>query len=332
MVDRIFVTRKIPEIGLEMLKKEFAVDIWKEQQPPSSEEIIRRAKNCHGLITLLSDPINKELIEQLPRLKMIAQYAVGYDNIDIEAATEEGILVSNTPGVLTETTADLTWALIFASARRIPEADRYVREGEWKVAWGPEMLLGKDIYGATLGIVGLGRIGTAVAKRAKGFSMKVIYSSKSETELTRVVEDELGAEPCELEELLRKSDIVTLHVPLTDETEGMIGNEQIAMMPKGSILINTSRGAVVDQRALIEALERGHLFSAGLDVFQEEPLESDSKLLKLTNVVLAPHIGSASFSTRAKMAEICARNMIQGLSDEIPDNLVNPQVLVQSKQ
>ncbi|MBD3405383.1 MAG: D-glycerate dehydrogenase [Candidatus Lokiarchaeota archaeon] len=327
MTERVFVTRKIPEKGLKLLKDEVELHIWKEEFPPTKEEIIRQAKDSSGLITLLSDSIDAEVIDKLSDLKIISQYAVGYDNIDIEKATEKKIMVTNTPGVLTETTADLTWALIFAASRRIVEADRYVRNKRWEVAWSPELLLGKDIYGATLGIIGLGRIGTAVAKRAKGFSMDILYTTRSVSKKTKLVERELNATRCNLDNLLEKSDIVTIHVPLTEETYNMIGSRELSLMPKGSIIVNTSRGPIINQDALITKLSENHLFAAGLDVFQNEPLETDSKLLQLENVVLAPHIGSASIATREKMSTICAQNLIQGLHGETPENLVNPDVL-----
>lgn len=323
----VFVTREIPNAGLERIKKEFVTDVWKPDHPPTKKEIIEKAQECHGLVTLLSDPIDSTVLNELDELSIIAQYAVGYDNIDVKTATSKGIMVTNTPGVLTDATADFTWALIMAAARRVVEADSYVREGEWKVAWGPKMLLGKDIAGATLGIIGLGRIGTAVARRAKGFSMDVLFHTRSETERTETIKQELNAQRVELDMILEESDIISLHVPLTSETKGMIGKREFAMMKEGAILINTSRGEVVDETALFNALKNGHLFAAGIDVFHNEPIQHDNALLQLDNVVLAPHIGSATLATRSKMAEICAENLSKGLKGEKPPNLVNPEVL-----
>lgn len=324
MDNKVFVTRKIPSSGLKRIKEKFPTEVWEAETPPSQSEIIKHAQGCTGLVTLLSDDINVEVIQSIQTLKVIAQYAVGYNNIDIECATKNGVMVTNTPGVLTETTADLTWALILCASRRIVEADQYVRTGKWRVAWGPQLLLGNDVYGATLGIVGMGRIGSAVARRAVGFSMKILYTSQSVTETTKLVEQEVGATRTNLETVLKESDIVTIHVPLNSQTMNMIGKEQFEMMKRGSILINTSRGQVVVEDALIEALESGKLSAAGLDVFDQEPVSIDNKLLELPNVVLAPHIGSASVTTRSRMSEICASNLIAALTGSIPPNLINP--------
>jgi glyoxylate reductase len=323
MSKRVFVTRMIPDEGLNLIREEFDASVWTKDEPPSKAEIIKGAKDCVGLVTLLSDPIDAELMESVPGLKIIAQYAVGYDNIDIKRATERRIVVTNTPGILTETTADLTWALILSTSRRVPESDKYVRNGNWKVAWGPKMLLGRDIYGSTLGIIGLGRIGSAVARRAAGFSMKVLYHSRSKNE---EIETELDARKTSLETLLRESDIVSVHVPLTDDTRSMIGLEELKMMKQTAILVNTSRGPVIDEDALFQALDSRIIAGAGLDVFREEPIPLESSLLQLDNVVLLPHIGSASVDTRAKMAEMCAVNLITALQGTTPPNIVNPEV------
>ncbi|MHA1653816.1 MAG: 2-hydroxyacid dehydrogenase [Candidatus Thorarchaeota archaeon] len=300
--------------------------VWPNEEPPSRKEIIENARECTGLVTLLSDPIDAEVLDALPRLKIVAQYAVGYDNIDVEHATKRGIMVTNTPGVLTETTADLAWGLLMAASRRIVEADRYVRRGKWRVAWGPEMLLGVDVYGATLGIVGMGRIGYAMAKRATGFGMTILYTSRSMTDITMKAERELGAKRVDLDTLLRSSDFVSIHVPLTKETRHLIDRDKLAVMKPTAILINTARGPVIDEEALAEALANGRIRAAGLDVFEKEPLAADSPLLDLDNVVLTPHIGSASIETRSRMAEICARNLVAGLQGQRPPNLVNPEV------
>ena len=327
MTQKVFVTREIPREGLNMIREKFEVIVWPSEYPPSKQEILERAKDCQGLVTLLSDPIDEVVISMLPNLKVIAQYAVGYDNIDVKGATRRGIIVTNTPGVLTEATADLAWSLIMSVSRRIVEADQYVRGGKWSVAWGPQLLLGSDVFGATLGIIGMGRIGQAVAKRAVGFNMSVLYHTRSHRDDLEKIEKTVGAKATSLDTLLNESDIVSLHVPLTSKTHHMIGRKQLDFMKEGSILINTSRGAVVDEGALYDALVSGHLGGAGLDVFEDEPLLEDSPLLGLSNVVLVPHIGSATTKTRATMASMCATNIIAALSGEKPPNIVNPEVL-----
>ncbi|MCF2136388.1 MAG: D-glycerate dehydrogenase [Candidatus Thorarchaeota archaeon] len=323
MLAKVFVTRKIPEEGLNIIKKECDAIVWEKETPPTEQEIIDVSQDCEGIVTLLSDPINAHVIESLPKLRVIAQYAVGYDNIDVEAATKKGILVTNTPGVLTETTADLAWALLMAASRRIVEADKYVRNGQWKVAWGPQLLLGRDIYDATIGIVGMGRIGFAVARRARGFGMKIIYTNRSESTTTKKAEDELGALRVDLDTLLEQSDFVSLHVPLTKHTRHLINRERLRRMKPTAVLINTARGPVVHEEALIEALQKGWIRAAGLDVFTKEPLSQDSPLISLPNVILAPHIGSASVETRSKMSLMCAENLLAGLKGIRPKNLVN---------
>ncbi len=328
----IFITRKIPGKGIRLLEERCDVDVWENETPPSQQQIIERARNADGIITLLSDKIDRSVINALPKLRVIAQYAVGHDNIDLHAATENSIIVTNTPGVLTETTADLTWALIMSVSRRIAEADQYVRKGRWQVAWGPEMLLGVDVYGATLGIIGLGRIGSAVAKRAIGFNMRVLYHNRSESEFREKIEGELNIIRVDLETLLTDSDIVTIHVPLTPDTIGLIGTKELHQMKKGAILVNTSRGSVVDENALLTALKEGHLRGAGLDVFSEEPTPYQNPLLELSNVVVGPHIGSASISTRDKMGKMCADNVIAVFTGERPPNIVNPEVFEYSKK
>lgn len=326
MTQTVFVTRRIPDVGLNAIIAEFQTIIWEQETPPSKSDIIQNAQGCSGIVTLLSDPIDTEVIESLPQLEVISQYAVGYDNIDISAATRRGIIVTNTPGVLTETTADLTWTLIMSACRRIVEADRYVREGEWKVAWGPKMLLGRDIHRSTLGIIGLGRIGKAVARRATGFSMRILYHSRTRNDDTKELERETRAERTNLETLLQESDIVTIHVPLNEDTRDMIASHELAIMKPGAVLVNTSRGSVVDENALYHSLKSGHLGGAGLDVFRQEPVSLQNPLLELPNVVVAPHVGSATIATRDKMAQICAENLIAALGGTIPPYIVNPEV------
>ncbi len=324
MKPRVFVTREIPERGLSKIEENFEVDLWKDEAPPPKEVIIERVKDCDALVSLLTDPIDAEVFEAAPKLRIVAQYAVGYDNIDVKEATKRGIYVTNTPGVLTETTADFAFALLMAAARRVVEADRYVREGKWKVAWHPMMMLGYDVHGRTLGIVGMGRIGAAVARRAKGFGMRILYYDMIRRE---DLEKELGVEYVPLEKLLEESDFVSLHVPLTEETYHMIGEEQLRRMKRTAILVNTSRGKVVDQKALYKALKEGLIAGAGLDVFEQEPIPPDDPLLKLENVVLAPHAASASHETRSRMAEIVAENLIAFKRGEVPPNLVNQDVV-----
>lgn len=324
MKPSLFMTREIPKRGLDIIRENFDVDLWPDEAPPSKEEIIRRIKDKQALVSLLTDPIDEEVINSAPNLRIIAQYAVGFDNIDLKAATKRGIYVTNTPEVLTETTADFAFALMLAVARRVVEADKYVRNGKWKVAWHPLMMLGEDVHGRTLGIVGLGRIGSAVARRAKGFDMKILYYDVIRRE---DLERELGIKYVDLETLLRESDFVTIHTPLTPETYHLIGEKQLRMMKKTAFLINTSRGKVVDQKALYKALKEGWIAGAALDVFEQEPISMDDPLLELENVVLAPHIASATHETRSKMAEIVAENLLAFKRGEVPPTLVNKDVL-----
>jgi glyoxylate reductase len=324
MKPSLFMTREIPKRGLNIIRENFDVDLWPDEAPPSKEEIIRRIKDKQALVSLLTDPIDEEVINSAPNLRIIAQYAVGFDNIDLKAATKRGIYVTNTPEVLTETTADFAFALMLAVARRVVEADKYVRNGKWKVAWHPLMMLGEDVHGRTLGIVGLGRIGSAVARRAKGFDMKILYYDVIRRE---DLEKELGIKYVDLETLLRESDFVTIHTPLTPETYHLIGEKQLRMMKKTAFLINTSRGKVVDQKALYKALKEGWIAGAALDVFEQEPISMDDPILELENVVLAPHIASATHETRSKMAEIVAENLLAFKRGEIPPTLVNKDVL-----
>ncbi|HDM92276.1 MAG TPA: D-glycerate dehydrogenase [Candidatus Korarchaeota archaeon] len=324
MKPKLFMTREIPERGLAKIKEHFEVDLWPEEAPPPKEVIIERVKDADALVSLLTDPIDAEVMDAAPRLRIIAQYAVGFDNIDVSEATKRGIYVTNTPGVLTETVADFAFALMLAVARRVVEADEYVRTGKWEVAWHPLMMLGTDVYGATLGIVGLGRIGRAVARRAKGFNMRILYYDIVRNE---EAEKELGAQFVDLETLLRESDFVSLHTPLTPETYHMIGEKELKMMKPTAFLINTARGKVVDQKALYRALKEGWIAGAALDVFEQEPIPPDDPLLQLKNVVLAPHAASASIETRSRMAEIVAENLIAFKEGKIPPTLVNKDVV-----
>jgi glyoxylate reductase len=279
---------------------------WNKQDRPLTKiEIIRHAKNKAAMITMLSDPIDADVIDNCPGLKVIANYAVGYNNVDLAAAKRKGIVVTNTPGVLTETTADLTWALIMAVSRRVVEGDQLVRSGRWS-GWSPTQLLGNDVSGKVLGIIGMGRIGQAVAQRAVGFNMKVIYSSRHR--IKPKVERTFEASRLSLSELLRRSDFVSLHIPLTSETFRLIGKEQFTEMKKTAYLINTARGAVVHEAALVDALKKGAIAGAGLDVFEAEP-KIHKELIKFANVVLLPHLGSASRETRIRMGEKVIENI-----------------------
>lgn len=329
MSKKVFVTRSLPGKAIERIEGYYDVDVWMEEIPPTKEEIIRRAKGCSGIVTLLSDEIDRTVITSLSHLRIIAQYAVGYNNIDIQTATSKGVIVTNTPGVLTDATADLTWALILACARRIVESDRYVRDARWKVAWGPELMLGVDIHKATLGIIGMGRIGYAVAKRGYGFDMNILFHSRSSTDITRNAEDNLGAQRVDLKTLLKESDIISIHVPLTEATLGLIGAAEISEMKSSAIIVNSSRGPIIKENDLYEALKDRRIHAAGLDVFEIEPIPSLSPLLELDNIVVLPHIGSATISTRTRMAEIAIDNLTMGLEGKLPPNVVNPQVLDQ---
>ena len=319
---KIFVTRKIPESGLDLLRKEgYGLDINPYDRVLTENEIVKGVNGKTGLLCLLTDPIDRDVIYAEPKLKMIASYAVGYDNIDVKAATERGIPVSNTPGVLTEATAEMAWALLFSATRRIVEGDKYTRAGKFK-GWDPMLMHGQDVTNKTLGIIGAGRIGTAVALKSKGFNMKVLYVS---SHANKTLGQELNAKKVDLSRLLKESDYISLHVPLNKSTHHLVGEKELKMMKKTAILINTSRGPVVDEKALTKALKEKWIFSAGLDVYEHEP-KIPKELIKLDNVVLQPHSASATTSSRSKMAIIAAKNMITGLNGGIPPNCVNPEV------
>jgi glyoxylate reductase len=318
---KIFVTRKIPEPGLKLLRKYHEIQINPYDRVLTKKEIIKGLKGKDGLLCLLTDTIDKEIIESEPKLKMIANYAVGYNNIDIKTATKHKIPVSNTPDVLTDTTAEMAWALLFSVARRIVEADKFTRAGKFK-GWAPMLMHGQDVNGKTLGVIGTGRIGTAFALKSKGFDMKVIYY---DTNANKELEEKIGAEKVDLYTLLNKSDFISIHVPLLDSTYHIISEEEFKMMKKTAILINTSRGPIVDEQALAKALQNKWIFGAGLDVYEHEP-DINKKLLKLDNAILQPHSASATTETRTKMAIIAAENMLMGLKGEMPTNCVNPEI------
>lgn len=315
---KVFVTRRIPAEGLEMLREKCQVRVWEGETPPPREVLLEEIKGVHGLLTLLTDPIDREILEAGSHLKVIANYAVGYDNIDVDQARQQGIVVTNTPGVLTETTADLAWGLLLAAARSLVKADQYTRAGHWK-SWGPQLFLGQDVQGQTLGIIGAGRIGQAVARRGLGFDMDILYYSRNPRP---ELEKETGARKVGLDELLQESDFVSLHVPLTPATENLIGARELELMKKNAVLINTARGPVVDQEALNQALLQEKIFAAGLDVFAREPIDASDPLLENPRVVVAPHIGSASFATREKMARMVAEDLLAVLQGKTPKNPV----------
>jgi len=318
---KIFITRKIPEPGLDFLRKYHEIEVNPQDLVLSKQEILKELKGKDGLLCLLTDIIDKEIIESEPNLKMIANYAVGYNNIDIKTATKHKIPVSNTPDVLTDTTAEMAWALLFSVARRVVEADRFTRQGKFK-GWAPMLMHGQDVTGKTLGVIGTGRIGSAFALKSKGFKMNILYYDQVKN---KQIEEELFAKKVELGRLLKESDFISLHIPLLSETHHLIGEKQLKMMKKTAILINTSRGPIVDEQALVKALKNNRIFGAGLDVYEHEP-QINKELLKLDNVILQPHSASATTETRTKMAIIAAENMITGLKGEIPPNCINPEI------
>jgi len=308
----VFVTRRIPEAGLRMVRETCDARLWEGELPPPKQVILQEITDCEGLLCLLSDPIDAEVIAAGERLRVISQYAVGVDNVDLEAATARGIPVGHTPGVLTEATADLTFALLMAAARRIPEGIENVRAGRWRT-WEPLGLLGADVWGATLGVVGLGRIGTAVARRGRGFGMRVLYHDRARKP---DLEAELGLEYAALDDLLAQSDFVSLHIPLTPETHHLIAARELGLMKPISILINTSRGPVVDADSLCEGLRDGTIAAAALDVTDPEPIPPDHPLLALPNCIVLPHIGSATVTARERMAVMAAENLLAGMRGE----------------
>ena len=309
---KVLVTREIPEAGLRLLER-FDVTVLNER-PPERDELIDAVRDANGILSTATEKIDGEVMDAAGEsLKVVANMAVGYDNIDVKAASERGVVVTNTPGVLDETTADVAFMLMLAAARRLGEGERLLRAGKWEW-WGPKQLRGLDVWGKKLGILGMGRIGQAVARRARGFGMEILYHNRSRNQ---DAENELGARYLGLEDLLGESDFVSIHTPLTDETRHLIGAEELERMKPEAVLVNTSRGPVVDEGALADALENGRIFAAGLDVYEEEP-KVHPKLLELENVVLAPHIGSASMETRDRMATLAAENLRAVLLGEQP--------------
>lgn len=318
---RIFATRSLPGPAFERLGAETDLQVWQEAAPPAPEQLREACTAAEGLLCILTDRVDEALYEAAPRLRVVSSCSVGVDHVDMERATKRGIPVGHTPGVLTETTADLAFALLLAAARRVAEADRFVREGRWRaeLGWQPDLLLGRDLYGACLGIVGLGAIGRAVARRAAGFGMRVLGWNRTPRDVS-------GVEAVPLAELLRRADFVSVHVALSSETRGLLGAVELGRMRPGAVLVNTARGGVVDESALEEALRSGRLAAAGLDVFAEEPLPSSSGLLRLPNVVFTPHIGSASIATRERMTALAVENLLAGLRGEPLPRCANPAV------
>ncbi|TMU84522.1 D-glycerate dehydrogenase [Bacillus sp. BHET2] len=315
----IYITRKLPEAVIASLRNDFEVEMWEREDATVPRDILlQKAEKASALLTMLSDKVDRTLLQRSPSLKVIANLAVGYDNIDLEAANEFGVTICNTPDVLTETTADLTFGLLMATARRIVEADRYIKEGKWK-SWSPLLLAGSDIHHKTIGIVGMGSIGEAVARRAKGFNMNVLYHNRSRKHDREL---ELGVQYAGFEELLTQADFVVILAPLNDDTKEMFHEEHFNMMKESSILINAARGPIVNEGALMKALERGDIAGAGLDVFETEPIDPDHPLLQFDQVVATPHIGSSSKDTRHSMMTLCAENIEAVLKGDIPRNRV----------
>jgi len=320
---KVFVTRIIPEAGLRRIQAHCDAEVWPEPLPPPAALLRQKVAGCDGLVSLLTDRIDLTLLDAAPRLKVVSNYAVGFNNIDVPAATERGICVGNTPGVLTDATADMAFCLLIAAARRVVEGHAYSLSGRWQT-WEPLGHLGQDLAGRTLGIVGMGRIGYALAKRCRGgWDMNVLYHDVHRNE---PAEKTLGARPADLDTLLHESDFVSIHTDLNDQTRGLFNTKTFAKMKRTAVLVNTARGPIVDQKALHDALRSGTIFAAGLDVTDPEPPDANDPLLKLPNLIVAPHIASATVGTRNAMAEICANNLIAGLTGQPLPAWVNPEV------
>jgi glyoxylate reductase len=318
---RVFVTRRLPGRALERLAERVELDVWPQHGAPPPEALARRTREAEGLLCLLTDRVDAALLAASPRLRVVSSCSVGLDHVDLAAATARGIPVGHTPGVLAQTTADLAFALLLAAARRVVEADRFVREGRWtwEERWHPAAFLGRDVHGATLGVLGLGAIGRAVAARARGFGMRVLGWTRSGRRVD-------GVEAAELPDLLARSDFVSIHLALAPETHGLLDARALARLPEGAVLVNTARGGIVDETALAEALASGRLAGAALDVFAREPLEPTSPLLRAPNLVLTPHIGSASVATRGRMAELAVENLLAGLAGLPLPHCGNPEL------
>lgn len=319
---KILVTRRIMEPAIELLKKYGEVEVNPHDRPMTREELLKAIADKDAVLTQLVDKVDSEFFDHAPNVKIVANYAVGFDNIDIEEATRRGVYVTNTPDVLTNATAELAWALLFAAARRIVEADKFMRGGHYK-GWGPMLFLGKGVTGKTLGVIGAGRIGQAFARMSKGFNMKILYY---DFERKESFEKEMGAQFVPLDELLKEADFISIHVPLTPQTKHLIGEREFSLMKPSAILINTARGPIVDEKALVKALKEKKIYAAGLDVYEREP-EFEPELAELDNVVMLPHIGSATEESRLDMAMLAANNIVDFIEGRIPRTLVNKEVL-----
>lgn len=322
MKPKVFVSRVIPKEGLDLVRAEFETELWEDELPPPREVLLEKIKDKVGLLSLLTDKIDPALMDANPQLRVVSNYAVGFDNIDIPAATARGLPVGNTPGVLTDTTADMAWTLLMSAARRVVEGADYVRAGKWKT-WGPLLLLGEDVHHATLGIVGFGRIGQGMARRASGFDMRVLYYDVYRRE---DLEKSMGVTYADMDTLLRESDFITIHTDLNEQTRHMFNAAAFDMMKPTAILVNSARGPIIDPDALYKALKEGKIRAAGLDVTEPEPIPVTSPLVSLPNCLIVPHIASASIATRGKMAEMAARNLIAGVKGEKLPTPVNPEV------
>ncbi|MGB9780490.1 glyoxylate reductase [Caldanaerobacter sp.] len=319
---KVFITRAIPEEGLELLRKYCEVEVSPYDRMLTKEELLEKIKDKDAVITQLTDKVDKEFFEAARNVKIVANYAVGFDNIDLEEATKRGVYITNTPDVLTNATAELAWALLFAAARRVVEADKFMRAGKFQ-GWAPMLFLGKGVTGKTLGVIGAGRIGQAFAKMAKGFEMKILYNARTPKP---EFEKETGAKYVDLDTLLKESDFISIHVPLTPETRHLIGERELKLMKNSAILINTGRGPVVDEKALVKALKEKWIYAAGLDVYEREP-EFEKELAELDNVVMLPHIGSATEEARRDMSVLVAQNIIDVIEGRVPRTLVNKDIL-----
>jgi glyoxylate reductase len=322
MKPKVFVTRIIPDQGLKLVLEHCDAEVWQDELPPPRAVLLEKVRDLDGLLCLLTEKVDAELLDQAPKLKVVSNMAVGFDNIVVPECTKRGIPVGNTPGVLTDTTADFAFTLLMAAARRVVEGHEWVKAGRWKT-WGPMLLLGQDVHGATLGLIGFGRIGRAMARRAQGFGMRILFY-----DIVPCIEgvEEYKAECCDFDTVLRESDFVSLHTPLTRETYHLIGDREFDLMKPTAILINSARGPIVDPKALYRALKEGKIAYAALDVTEPEPIPMDDPLLTLPNCLIVPHIASASVKTRGKMAQMAAENLLAGLRGERLPNCVNPEI------
>ena len=323
MQPKVYVTRRIPESGVKLLQESCEVEIWDSDEVVPRDVFLEAVADKDGVLCLLTDKVDAETLDVAKNARIFANMAVGFDNIDVDECTQRGVMASNTPGVLTDTTADFAFTLLMAAARRIREGHEFVHAGKW-TTWGPLLLMGQDIHHATLGLIGLGRIGTEMARRGQGFSMRVIYNDVVRRE---DLEQELGLEYADFDTVLKESDFVSLHVPYMPATHHLISTDQLALMKESAVLINTARGAIVDPQALYTALKSGEIWAAGLDVTEPEPIPMDDPLLTLDNCLIAPHIASASFNTRSDMSELAANNILAAIAGERPPTILNPEVL-----